>query len=487
MRHRISIHSIIVRSLRLGAVGLPGLAVGALIGCQTPPRADLDAAQQIADATGLEHAVVFRIVGPDGGPIDEPDAAGAMLPLSEAVRRAVTTDPGLQAAMARIRIALADADQARLLPNPILNVVVRWGPGEPQIEASLAQDFIAALQIGRRTGAADNRLRQAAADAVTVALDLARDVQERYAAVRANGAVTEILSRRLALVEKLSATARDRLDAGEGTSGDLATIDAQRIGLMVEIDQVMLAEREDRLQLARLIGEPSSSALWTLEAWAPPVVPVREQAAWIAAALDRRPEVQAIVWRLRALGDDESIAGSSPWEGTEAGVDAQRDGDWTIGPSVSTPVPIFDMGQARKARVIAEQLEARHELTQARRAIVQEVRLAYEALAACMTNIARIRGELIPIQERRRQLAEDAYAAGLADINALTLAEGDLLEAHSQGIEVEREAWVALVNLERAVGGAGAFAALMQEATVTQRPDRASGSASASTISSRNQ
>ena len=113
------------------------------------PRPAIDSPGQIGRATGVDTTIEFRIVGPDGGPVDEPEESGETLTLRDALRRAVTTDPGLQAALARVQIAAADADQARLLANPILNVVLRWGPGKPQIEASLAQDFIQALQVPR--------------------------------------------------------------------------------------------------------------------------------------------------------------------------------------------------------------------------------------------------------------------------------------------------------------------------------------------------
>ena len=95
-------------------------------------RPDPAAEAAASTALGLGQAIEFRT---DGGPIDEAAEAGDTLPLGDAVRRAATTDPGLQAALARVRIAMADADQARLLPNPVLNFVLRWGPGSPQIDA----------------------------------------------------------------------------------------------------------------------------------------------------------------------------------------------------------------------------------------------------------------------------------------------------------------------------------------------------------------
>ncbi len=437
------------------------IAAAMLTACQSTPRVDVDAARSAGHAAGLSSPIEFIAVGPGGGPLDEPSADDNELTLADAVRRAVTTDPGLQAAMARIRIALADADQSRLLPNPVLNIVLRWGPGKPQIEASLAQDFVQALQIPRRASAADNRLRQAAADAVTVAIDVASDVQERYAMAQASAEIVPLLRDRMELFERLVAVARSRLDAGEGTRSDLVTLQSQRVELHVEIDQAVLSEREERLRLARLIGEPSSAASWTLDAWAAPGTGLQPESRWVDAALLHRPEIQAVEWKLRALGDDEAIVRLLPWDGASVGVDIQRDDKLFAGPSVSTPIPIFDMGQAKRARVTAEQLEARHELTLTRRRVVEDVRVAYQMMTASNANLARIREELIPLQQQRRALAEDAYRAGQSDVTALFLAEHDLRSTQAEAIGVERQAVTAFVRLQRAVGGPGVASPLM--------------------------
>lgn len=446
---------------RAGVSAVLTIVASVHVGCQSTPRVDVDAARQAGDAAGLSAPIEFVAVGPGGGPLDEPASAVDVLTLGEALRRAVTTDPGIQAALARVRIAMAEADQSRLLPNPVLNVVLRWGAGKPQIEASLAQDFVQALQIPRQSGAADNRLRQAAADAVGVAIEVASELQERYAALQASVEIVPLLRERLVLMEKLVGVAKSRLDAGEGTRGDLAALQAQVVELRVEIDQAVLAEREERVRLARLIGEPSSAGEWTLEGWTSPSEEMQPEARWIETALQHRPEIQSIAWGLRALGDEEALARLLPWEGASAGVDAQRDDGLFAGPAVSTPLPMFDMGQARRARITAEQLEVRHNLTRMRRKVVEEVRLAYQTMIAGNANLARIRGELVPLQEARRELAEAAYRAGHSDVTALLLAEQDLRLTRAKAIEVERQAATALVRLQRAAGGPGVAAGLL--------------------------
>jgi outer membrane protein TolC len=439
--------------LRPAALLLAALVLAA--GCSTPPAPNTESS--IAEAAGLAAAIEFRT---EGGPLDEPDEPAGALTLSEAVRLSVATDPGLQAALARVRIALADAGQARLLPNPVLSLAFRFpeGSGKPVVEASLAQDIISILRIPRESSAADNRLRQAAADAVTVALDTVAEAQERYAAIQGLDELMPVLRKRQELVEKLLSQERAKLGVGEGTRQDVATLDTQRVELEVEIADRERERRDERLRLARLIGRPSAAAEWALDPWSPPERTSAPEAEWVDVALARRPEVQSAGWKLAALGDEVALARLLPFEGTSVGVAAERDETWTVGPSIDAPIPFFDMGEKRVERVMAERVEARQELVQAKRRVVEDVRRAYESLGRNEANLDRVRRELIPLQEQRRSLAEAGFRAGQSDITALFVAEQDLQASLAKAVELERETSISLIRLQRAVGGAGVAA-----------------------------
>ncbi|MBL9149648.1 MAG: TolC family protein [Phycisphaerae bacterium] len=461
------------RSARV-ALGIPCLLLAACqsAGLSRPVEKD------IAAAVDLHDAVTFRT---DGAPIDE-TVSGATLTIEDAVRAAVASDAGLQAALARVRVAMADADQARLLPNPVLNLVLRWGSGSPQIEVSVAQDLIAVLKIPNRTSAADNRLRESAADAVTVALDVVADVQQAYAESQAGDALVPIFEHQAELTSRLIEIANARLADGEGTRGDVTTLDSQRIGLEVALADARLRSREARLRLARLIGQPSASATWALDPWVSPRFDLGSEDRWIDAALANRPELRAIGWELAALGDDEALAAFFPWDGASVGVDAQKDGDWTTGPAVSTPIPVFDMGQAAVARVVAERIEMRHRLTGVQREVVESVRTALVAVRAHADNLARVRDRLIPIEEERRRQAEAAYRAGQTDVTPLFLAEQGVSLAKARAIEIERETTGARIRLERAVGGP---AAAIPFATANDRTNPAPGASSSTAVATR--
>jgi cobalt-zinc-cadmium efflux system outer membrane protein len=380
------------------------------------------------------------------------------------VRLAVEHDPQLQMAVARLRGALADARQARLLPNPVLSVVFRYpeGGGKPVVEAGLAADLVSLLTRPRRVGAADARTRAAAADVMKAAIDAVAGVQERYVAVQALEARLAVLRERRALVGRLAEIARSRLEAGEGGRVDVTTLEVEGAALEVDVIDRAGELRDERLALARLVGKPSDAADWRVEPWVEGGGKVATERAWVAAALAARPELQARRWELAALGDDMAVARLAVFDGAGFGVNAERDaGSWSAGPAASSvPLPIFDWGQARREKVSARVAEARHGLTQAGREVIEEVRRAYAGLASARAAVDKVRGDVVPLQKRRREQVEAAYRVGGADVTAVLVAEQQSQEVRERLVEFEARVRVAVVRLERAVGGPGTAAVI---------------------------
>jgi len=435
-----------------------GLACSALLtGSCVGPRPEVDPEMRIGESLALADAIVFE---PHGMPLDLSSEDGGILTLEAAVRRAVRTSPELQAALARVRVAEADSDLARRLPNPILEFALRFpeGGGGPNIEGSLSEDLLAILQRPRRSSAAAHRLEAQAAAALSSALDVVAEVQELYTTAQVLEELVPALDGRLSVLERLREISQARLELGEGTRHDVATLDAERLELVVEVSRARQELHLSRVALSRRIGEPSGAADWRLDAWRAPPPVATSESAWIASGLRARPEILAIEWELRALDEEAAAAGSAAWEGLAVGLDGERDdGEDSIGPSVGMPVPLFDGGSERKKRARALVAEARHRWTEARRAVVQEVRAALVALVGSQENLDRVAGDLIPLQERRRSEIEEAYRLGHVDLTALLFAEQALQEAQSLRIELEREVSTARLRLERSVGGRSAL------------------------------
>ena len=450
----VETHSSLLSEPRVRVRLLWGLLV--LAGCATPlpwPPAE----EAIGTAVGMQDAVRLRF---EPEPLDVPTVDASVLTLADAVRRALVSDPRIQMALARVQQALADAGQARLWPNPILSILMRFpeAGGTANVEAGLSASLLAILQTPRRTSAADHRLRAATARSVVEALDVLAEVQEVYASAQALDARVQVLEGRHRILQQLVQLARTKLEAGEGTSTEVATLDAQRVDLEVDLARGWLEQEQARLRLARLIGNGEGLARWSLESWRAPTVADTQERDWIRAALAHRPELEVVQWELAALGDDLALAGWSFLEGSSVGVNAERDGAWRIGPTASAGLPILDRGQARRDRVNAEIVEGRHRLTLVGRSVIEQVRSAFAALTRSRETLAQVRTELIPLQERRRALAEQGYRLGQSDVTAVFLAEQDLRAAETTRIELEEQVAVSLVRLHRAAGGPGVAA-----------------------------
>jgi cobalt-zinc-cadmium efflux system outer membrane protein len=429
-----------------------------LSGCYTSRVLD-DAPNGIAVATGTGELVTFHS---DGEAVDELSNLSSRLEVTEATALGLRHDPELQASGARLRSALADAGQARAIPNPVLSVAFRFpgGAGKPVIEAGLVAELISILQQPRRASAADHRLRAAAAEVLTTALDVVANVQGAYVEAQALDAELSVLNERQQLIDRLLTLARSRVELGESPRLDVLTIQSERLALDVEIAEKHADRRARRLLLARMIGQPGGSGEWELDSFVPVLAVPTNEPAWVAVALENRPEVQARQWELAAVGDDAALARFGPFNDSEIGVDAERDEDWEVGPSASVPLPIFDWGHASRQKADAAVVEARHQLVQTRRQVVQDVRQAMDALVRAQQALEIVRVQLLPLQQQRIEQAEAAYTNGLADITAVLIAEQESQESRQKLIELQQKVASAQYRLHRAAGGRGVTASL---------------------------
>ncbi|MDG2213911.1 MAG: TolC family protein [Verrucomicrobiota bacterium] len=430
---------------------LPFLIIALALGCATAPPGH-DTARQIQSAAGLSDAIDFHI---DALPLNAPAKVSDSLTLSKAIEQALHQSPKLQIALAEVRATQADAHQSRLLPNPILDIALRLpeGGGSTIVETSVSVDLIQVLQMPRRISASDAALRAASARAVTTALDAINKVQRSYYTVHALRSEVGLITQRTGHLDELLAIAQRRLKAGETTQLDVTTLKAEQAVAAIDLRDRKLQLDLEELTLTRLLGQPSGATDWSL-ATPLPAAPVTENKADnIARALRARPEIQAERWQLASLEDKKALARLAWLEGAAAGLDAERDSDWSLGPSANVPLPLFDWGQARRAKARAQAIAARHRLTQTLRQVVQEVRQAQTSLAQLGIIVRQAREELIPLQIERVRLARAVYEAGQSDITPLRLAELDLLEAQLKLLHLNHRTTLSIIALDHATGG----------------------------------
>jgi outer membrane protein TolC len=438
-----------------------------LVGC-TAKMPDVPGAG--SRLTGIQNAIVFHDSPESMDATSEPTDS---LTPQQAVRLALLRDPRIQSALAKVRIAEADANQARLLPNPILTIDIRYPltDSNTAFEPSLTADLLSLLQKPAQIHAADRRLREAAENALVVVLDVMSEVQEAYAATRSVDAELDNAHRRHERLAKLRDIAQKRLDAGEGTRLDLLTLDAQVMQSTLEISDFEVQRVTERMTLARLVGQPRSSADWQLSAWqAPSEGAIAPESAWVNAAMQNRPEIQAKVWELRALGEELKGASLPPLAGGEMGVHGEHDVEWRLGPVITAPIPLFDFGQAARAKVKAERSVARHDLAEQQLEVIENVRVAYATYVHSKMALDDAQNKLLPLTRQQVEQAQLAYTAGEADLATLLLAQNDFEVTLAKIVELQEKLTVARVKLQRAAGGAGVADQLSSPATQPAAP-----------------
>ncbi len=447
--------------------GTAAFAITFALGCATAPPGH-DTAAQIQSAASLANAITFHT---DALPAEAAPAAGT-LPLPAAIERALRQSPEVQVALANVRTAQADAHQTRLFSNPVLDIAFRFqgvntyggGRAHPTIiEAGLTTELVKILQRPRRISAADAVLRAASAKAITTTLDVIHQTQQHFFNAVGLRRETEILIQRTNRIGQLLKVAEARLAAGEGTQLDVATLKAEQSTAAIDLREATLKLRHANIALAHRLGQPRGRIDWALTTPLYTRVALRDESDAIAHGLRARPEIQADRWQLTALEDQSALARLAWLEGAAAGLATEHENadsvtrnstdDWSLGPSLTLPLPIFDWGQAKRAKARAQAIAARQRLTQTTRQVAREIRQAHHAAAQLMTTASRARTELVPLHEERVRLARVVFDAGQEDVTNLRLAELDLLEAQLKLLRLDHRTTLAIIALYRATGG----------------------------------
>ncbi len=117
-------------------------------------------------------------------------------------------------------------------------------------------------------------------------------------------------------------------------------------------------------------------------------------------------------------------------------------------------MPIFDFGQATRAKLEADRLAARHELAGLQADVIQDVRLSYATYLNTRQALVDARDKLLPLHQQQLALARLAYQSGETDLATLLLAETDLQETVLKIVDLQEKVTVARIKLQRAAGGA---------------------------------
>ena len=395
--------------------------------------------------------------------------APTQLDLPAAMTEAVANNPGLRAARARIEAATGRAVQARLWPNPSLElradqVPVNNGgfsrsqnlagidqtvpfPGKKALDAQIGDAGVTATEW-------EYRSRE---------LEVLREVKEtfwRTLASQKKVAVTEQLA---ALAGSTARAVGKRVEAGAAADQEQLRAEVEHERVMVELTGARRQLAEAQKLLAPLLGRrPENMSALTGElstaAQRPDLDQARDQ------MLARHPNIRAVLANRDRAELELRRAKLDPLPDVTFGVAAGRDtgaDENLMAFRISVPLPVFDRAQGRKREARANADIARYDLTIVELRLTSDLAIADARLRAAGEQVESYRLRILPKAEAASQLVRKGYGAGKFGLL-------DILDTQRTSTQVQLDYYDRLLELN--VAQAELEWLLMKDLPAPERP-----------------
>lgn len=493
----------------------------ALSGCASvQPREDYErASQAISDATGA--TTTTQPQAADSRSFDVSPFLRDGLTVDGAVQLCLLNNPGLLAAFYDIGIARADLVQSKLFSNPTLMMSIAFpdAGGLSNIQATFAQNIVDLWQIPVRSNAAAKSLDASILNVAQRAVQLTNETKIAYFQTVAADLTLNISEENASLTRQLLDVAIARQKAGAVGELDVNLARGAAYGADLEVRRARLATRTARRQLGTLLGLTSHIEELKLSGGLPTGGIPPETDAIVAIALasrfdvrsarevveasaakirleylkifpdlsigfyDERNESRSLPGR-RVLADTARTSiGAGQLTAPEIQSRGQRQQERSqevtnmLGPAFNLTIPVFDQNQAQiaKARYAYEQSVATLDAVQ--RGVVQQVRQAVDEVDTANRVVEYFRVKLLPQAQSNLELSSRSYEVGRATVIVLLDAQRVLLSTRRDAVAADRDAAIAVAELERVT--ARPYATITAAAASSQPQETVDGSGAA--------
>jgi outer membrane protein, heavy metal efflux system len=376
-------------------------------------------------------------------------------------RAVLERNPSLEAMRSAWRASEASADQAGALDDPMLEATTAPRTiGSNRFDTAymvmLRQSFPLFGQRGLRSRAARSLARAAGEDYRAVRLDLLRQTRDAFAEYYRNARARDVNRFLMDLISQFRRIALTKYEAGTASLSDvlqadveLAMLDHERVAL--ERDQKVLVARLNTL-LRRDPLRPVPEAVAELPL---PFTPMRADSA-LALGRANRPELKRIDEERRARTAELTLSrrGRLPEFMIQARYDRfmmEPERRSQIGAGLSIPIQLGRIGASiREARARLQETESRQAATLYQ--VEYEVASAAARVEDTHHELEIIEERVVPATEKSLDATRAAYESNRTDFLSLLNAERDLARARLTLYEVRAGYFLALADLERAIG-----------------------------------
>lgn len=351
-----------------------------------------------------------------------PVTMGTALTLRDAINLALSNNPALRAAGARVEAAQGSAVQTRAWPNPDLELAAEeWPLGRNRGGFSEAEQLVGVAQtipfpgkkhLDAQTGA--QRVRVTEAQARLRRAELVRDVKIAFWRVLAAQGLIAVEQDLVKVAEDSATAARKRVEAG-------AAPDQEQLRAEIPLEQARseLAGFEQELELSRqalftlaarpdLQGTPLAGRLaesadpWLLD---------RTPGEW----LGEQPAVQAVRQARKQAEFEHRRARLEPYPDVRVGLAGGRQsetGDSILAVRLSVPLPIFDRSKGRKQEAQASVRVAEAEQASIEQELLREWAGATRRVRTAAQQAAAYRERILPKANEALRLVQSGFEHG---------------------------------------------------------------------------
>jgi len=407
--------------------------------------------EQLADRLEMKTGYRVRAAGEPGLPPGVSMDDG--LSESEAVAIALWNNPDFQGSLADLGIARADIAQAGLLRNPVLTLLLPWGP--KQLEATVKWPIDAIWQRPKRLAAARVGADAVAERLVATGVNLIAGTRLAFVDLTAAQARVQLAGENVGLSKRVAQLAADRAAAGDisqleadtaATEAMLGEQDAARATLDVGLAR-------NRLHQLLSPGDLVPPSALQPIADRSPSAPCGDMPALQEDAFASRPDLRAAELEIEAAGRRLG------WERSRIfsflGVlDANSRGTrgFELGPGIETDFGLIDRNQPGVLRAVADLDRAKARYLAVRLQILRELRDAYEQLAAWRATASAWSNDIRPRLQRQAEQTQRAYEEGELSYILVIDAARRLNDGRIREADAAADARRALVRLEQSVG-----------------------------------
>ena len=432
------------------------LASAFLTACQTYEPAPLgERPELLSDIAALT-------ISPSDLPLPELGAhrfdPSAPLDMDEIAMIAVVNNPDLKAMRGQLGVAEAQAFAAGLLPNPQFSfayggLISGVGATTSSVSATLTADIVPLLtrSVRRRAALANER---------SVRLNLLWQEWQIVSQARTFFARAVELERQRAVIEEYRKLFNDRYQSSntamqQGNEilptvvSDLGALQAVETQLH-DIEQVILKNRHD---LNALLGLAPEAELRLVDRVSVPAIDTGKLKAIVLGLAGRRPDLLALAAGYEA--EEQKLRQSIIEQFPKLNIGPNYTNDttpvYTVGPTLTIGLPIFDRNQGNVAIERATR-QGLHDEYQARLdaaygaadRLITEVNLIEAQYRASLTSIRRLRDAA--------EVADRAYAAGNLDERSYVDLHAAFLAKEIESLKLEQTLLEQRIVLQTLIG-----------------------------------